>query len=243
MSPYIFLTGLRSIEECLRENPQRIIRFQALNGKSSTRVLQILEMAKAQRIPIEISSGHHQKGEEGLIAVLREYEYFSFDAFLEQMASKIHAGGTPPLVLALDSVSDPQNLGAIIRTAAFMSVDGLLLPKDRSAAITETVYRVASGGLEHLRVMQVVNLVQAFESLKKIGFWTVGFSEHAAQDIKQLKPDFPMVLAIGNEEKGLRPLVQRNCDHLVHLPASGHLQSLNASVAAALGMAWAKQIF
>src|SRR5262249_26605876 len=123
--------------------------------------------------------------------------------------------------------------------AAFMGVTGVVIPKDRAAVITETVYRIASGGVEYLRVCQVTNLVAALKVLKDSGLWIVGFSEHADRDIAEQKADVAPRIIVGNEEKGMRPLVKENCDFLVKLGGKGGLKSLNASVAAALAMAWA----
>lgn len=239
MASRLILSGFRSIEECLRINPERIAKLLVPGGKLAPRVQQLRDLAQKAGIRIEINP--KPDPEEPLLAVLHEYQYADFNALLDELSGAI-AQGQRPVVLALDGITDPHNLGAILRTAAFMGVAGVILPKDRAALITETVYRIASGGLEHLRVAQVTNLVTALKELKEIGFWSVGFSEHAKQAISEIRRDFPPVMVIGNEEKGMRPLVQDTCDFLVKLEAKGGLCSLNASVAAALAMAWATEL-
>lgn len=240
MSSRLILSGLRSIEECLRTNPDRIAKVLVPAGKLSPRFQQIRELAQKKGIRVEVNP-KNDTSEEALIALLHDYQYADFDELLGELKQAV-ANGEQPVVVALDGITDPHNLGAILRTAAFMGISGVILPKDRSVAITDTVYRIASGGLEYLRVAQVTNLVSALESLKEIGFWSVGFSEHAEQELSALRNDFSPVIVIGNEEKGIRPLVKENCDFLVKLSGKGGLHSLNASVAGALAMAWASKV-
>ncbi|MBI3542853.1 MAG: 23S rRNA (guanosine(2251)-2'-O)-methyltransferase RlmB [Deltaproteobacteria bacterium] len=239
MSSRLILSGLRSIEECLRANPDRIAKLLVPAGKLSPRLEEL--RALAQKKGIRIEANPKADPEEPLLAVMHDYRYADFDELVGDLKATI-GEGERPVVLALDGITDAHNLGAILRTAAFMGVAAVVLPKDRSAAITDTVYRIASGGIEYLRVAQVTNLVSALRELKDAGFWSVGFSEHAEQDLAALKPDFPAVLVIGNEEKGMRQLVKENCDHLVRLAGAGGLHSLNASVAAALAMSWATEL-
>lgn len=241
MASRIIISGLRSIEECLNQNPERISKLLLPRTKLSSRVQQIKDLATRNRVLIETNPESSANSEEGVLAVLKEYQYVDFSILVSELKNKL-AANQRPVVMALDSVTDPQNLGAIIRTAAFMGIDAIILPKDRSAQINDTVYRVASGGLEHVEVSLVTNLVTALEELKQIGFWTIGFSEHSPTSIKEVKLDFAPVLVIGNEEKGIRPLVQKNCDYLVCLEPLGGLSSLNASVASALAMAWVTKI-
>lgn len=236
MASRLILSGLRSIEECLNTNPERISKLLVPSGRLSPRLAQLRDLAQARGIHIETNP--RTDAEDPVLAVLHDYQYANFDALLDELKESL-SQEQHPVVLALDGITDPQNLGAILRTAAFMGVAGVILPKDRSAVITDTVYRIASGGLEHVRVSQVTNLVSALQTLKDIGFWSVGFSEHATQQLSELKRDFAPVLVIGNEEKGIRPLVQQNCDFMVKLTGKGGLQSLNASAAASLAMAWA----
>jgi 23S rRNA (guanosine2251-2'-O)-methyltransferase len=237
MASRLILSGFRSIEECIRTNPDRIAKLLIPPGRLSPRLIQVRDLAQKKGIRIEVSP-EVGRSEDQLLAMLHDYQYADFDGLVDELRDAI-GRGERPVVIALDGITDPHNLGAILRTAAFMGVNGVLIPKDRSVAINDTVYRIASGGLEYLRVAQVTNFVSALQTLKEIGFWSVGFSEHATQDISELKQDFPPVVVIGNEEKGIRQLVRDNCDFLVKLSGKGGLKSLNASVAGALAMSWA----
>ncbi len=141
------------------------------------------------------------------------------------------------LWLALDSVQDPQNLGSIMRTAAFFGVRGMVLPKDRSASLTETVYDVASGAVELVPHATVPNLTRALEAAKEAGVWIVGSSERAERSAWELGPDRPWLLVLGNEETGLRRLTLERCDEVVAVHGRGGLGSLNVAVAAGVLMA------
>lgn len=245
-SPQV-LTGFRSIEECLRSHPERILRI-AVSGKPNFREEQLLADAAAKGISIEKQRGpaparnHDRHSAEILTAYLKDFQYDDWNDLIETLQTKLK-NEQRPVVLVLDGITDPHNLGAIIRTAAFTGVDGIVLPKDRSVSVTDTVHRISSGGTEYVSIVQVTNIASALTELKDIGFWIVGFSEHSKQGIHQLKRDFNPVIVIGNEEKGMRPLVKDKCDFLVQIQGAGRLKSLNASVAAAIAMTWASGLF
>jgi 23S rRNA (guanosine2251-2'-O)-methyltransferase len=134
--------------------------------------------------------------------------------------------------LALDSLQDPQNIGAIFRSAAFFGIKGIVLTTERSAPITSTVYDIASGGVEAVPFVQVINLQRAFEKAKDAGLWILGTSEHAKESVKKLKNDRAWLLVMGNEEKGLRRLTEESCDMMCTIPDAGAgVSSLNVSVA------------
>lgn len=240
MSSRLILSGLRSIEECLKSNPERISKILIPSGRLTPRHQQIADLAKKRGVRVEVNP--RPDPEEPFLALMHDYEYADFDVLVDELRDELGAGNRP-IIIALDGITDAHNLGAILRTAAFMGVSAVILPKDRSAPVNETVYRIASGGLEYLQVAQVTNLVTALQTLKEAGFWSVGFSEHAEQVLAKTRRDFAPVIIIGNEEKGMRQLVKENCDFLVKLEPKGGLQSLNASVAAALAMAWATELF
>ncbi len=134
--------------------------------------------------------------------------------------------------LALDCLQYPQNLGAIFRSAAFFGVKGILITTERSAPMTSTVYDIASGGVDAIPHVMVINLKQAFEKAKEAGLWILGTSEHAKQSLKQVKADRPWLLVVGNEEKGIRRLTEEGCDVMCSVPPVGDVvTSLNVSVA------------
>ena len=141
---------------------------------------------------------------------------------------------SPSLYLAIDTLQDPQNLGAIFRTAAFFGVRGILLTRDRSASLTGTVYDVASGGVEHVPFSIQTNLSRALGAAKDAGLWTLGTSEHAEKDLNTISADRPWLLVLGNEETGIRRLTHNKCDDICRIAPRGAITSLNVSTAAGI---------
>ena len=135
------------------------------------------------------------------------------------------------LWLALDTLQDTHNLGAIFRTAAFFGVEGILMTQERSAPLTGTVYDVACGGVEVMPFHSCVNLKRALDDAKELGVWVLGTSEHAKLSIDKISVDRPRILVLGNEEKGMRRLTEETCDEIVAIPPQGAITSLNVSVA------------
>lgn len=188
--------------------------------------------AVIQRVPRkkldQLSAGKHQ----GLIAFVSAYEYQSVDAILQRAEEKNEL----PLLLLLDELEDPHNLGAILRTADAVGAHGIVIPKHRAASLTETVAKASAGAIEHVPVARVTNMAQTIDELKEEQIWVVGTDEAGAEDYRTLDGQTAMALVIGNEGKGISRLVKDKCDWLVQLPMSGSISSLNASVAAALLM-------
>ena len=147
------------------------------------------------------------------------------------------AGAKPPLLLILDSIQDPHNLGAILRSAAAFGVDGVIIPKDRSAPLSGTVMKTAAGTLPLLDICQTTNLAEAMLTLKKAGFWLYGAAGEAATSIFATSFSGPVCLVLGNEHKGIRPLLRRHCDFLLAIPLAAGVESLNVSVAAGIMLA------
>ena len=141
-----------------------------------------------------------------------------------------------PLLLALDGLTDPQNLGAIVRSAEALGAHGMILPQRRSAGLTGSVAKVAAGALEHLPVARVVNLNQSLERLKDSGYTVIGLAEEGSHTLSEVALDGPMVLVVGSEAKGISLVTRRYCDQLVRIPLRGLTPSLNASVATALAL-------
>ena len=141
-----------------------------------------------------------------------------------------------PFLLIIDSVVDPHNLGALIRTALCVGATGVILPKDRAAAPTPVVSKASAGALEHIRLSLATNLARTLEDLKKKGIWISGMDVAGARSIFESDLTGPIAIVIGGEEKGIRPLVKRQCDYLITIPQKGPVNSLNASVAGAVVM-------
>lgn len=178
-----------------------------------------------------LDSGGRTGGAEALVL---EREPVAVERLFENAPAR--AGGKG-LWLALDSLQDPHNVGAIFRSAAFFGVQGILLTQERSAPLTGTVYDVSSGGLEHVPFAIQANLQRGFEKAKEAGLWILGTSEHASDDLASISRDRPWLLVIGNEEKGMRRLTEETCDLLCRITPRGQVTSLNASVAASICIA------
>lgn len=146
-----------------------------------------------------------------------------------------------PIIVYLDEVTDPQNLGAILRSGAFFNVAGVVLTENRSSPLTPAAIKISSGGFVHVPIARVPNLVRALEEAKEAGFWIVGLSEHATEQFHTARFDAPLGLVIGNEENGIRQLTEKTCDYTLSLPAHGALISLNAATAASVSLALVRE--
>ncbi|KGG04417.1 23S rRNA (guanosine-2'-O-) -methyltransferase rlmB LSU rRNA Gm2251 [Prochlorococcus marinus str. MIT 9321] len=155
---------------------------------------------------------------------------------LEELIKFSKTNSTNPIILALDGITDPHNVGAIIRSAEAFNSKGIVIPQRRSAGLTGTVAKVAAGALEHLPVSRVVNLNRALAELKKNGFLIVGLSGNGKLSISNFHEKTPLVVVIGSEDKGISLLTQKKCDFLLKIPLKGKTSSLNASVAAAISL-------
>ena len=155
---------------------------------------------------------------------------------LEKLIDISKKNSLNPIILALDGITDPHNVGAIIRSAEAFDCKGIIIPQRRSAGLTGTVAKVAAGALEHLPVSRVVNLNRALEELKKNGFIVVGLSGDGQTSISMFNEKTPLVVIVGSEDKGISLLTQKKCDFLLRIPLKGKTSSLNASVAAAISL-------
>lgn len=174
----------------------------------------------------------HQGNHQGVMAQAAAYEYLDLDTLIQQA----QAASEQPILIAADGLTDPHNLGAIIRTAEALGVQGLMIPQRRAVGITSTVAKVAAGALESFSVARVVNLNQALEQLKTVGFWIYGLSPEGPQTLHRVEFTGPTVLVIGAEGAGISLLTQRYCDMLVSIPLAGKTASLNASVSAGIAL-------
>jgi 23S rRNA (guanosine2251-2'-O)-methyltransferase len=204
-------------------------------------VEQILELAQKNSIPISTLPGK-TKADSRRPNELSEHDSSQGVSAriilptltLDELLVKLNDVSGPPFLLALDSIQDPHNLGAIIRSAVAAGVNGIILPKDRSASITGAVIKVSAGSVFHINICRVTNLVSSFKVLKENGIWIFGATKDASQPIYDMDLTVPACLVIGSEGKGLRPLVADQCDLNVAIPMQSSLDSLNASVAAGI---------
>jgi len=170
-----------------------------------------------------ILDGTHQ----GVGALIDDYTYKSLDDVLG--IEKEHK-----FFVMLDSLEDPHNLGAILRSADAFGVDAVIIPKNRSVKLNATVAKVSTGAIEYVNVVEVTNLAQTIDKLKDNGFWITGTDASATQDIKDIDTDTSLCVVIGSEGKGMHRLVKEKCDYHVKIPMIGHINSLNASVSAGI---------
>ena len=155
---------------------------------------------------------------------------------LEKLISFSKNNSTNPIILALDGITDPHNVGAIVRSAEAFGCKGIIIPQRRSAGLTGTVAKVAAGALEYLPVSRVVNLNRSLEELKAKGFIVIGLSGDGQLSISKFNEKAPLVVVVGSEDKGISLLTQKKCDFLLRIPLKGKTSSLNASVAAAISL-------
>jgi 23S rRNA (guanosine2251-2'-O)-methyltransferase len=228
--------GINPILEALRSERQGLNKIILAEGKEGGTVRLLHRLAREKGIPVQVSpkealdrlagSGHHQ----GILGFSAASPYSTWENLLDQIRS---AQGKA-IVLVLDSIEDPQNLGSLIRTAEACGVKGVILPKDRAAGITPAVVKASAGAVAHLPIVRVTNLASTLEELKKEGFWIVGADSRAEKSLYELKFDMNVGVVIGSEGKGVRPLLLKKCDYTVSIPMKGKVSSLNAAIAGAV---------
>ena len=167
---------------------------------------------------------------QGVIAQAAAHEYATIDDILEEAAAR----GQVPLIVLCDELSDPHNLGAILRSAECAGAHGVIIPKRRSVGLTATVAKASAGAVEYMKVARVTNINQAIAELKEKGVWIYGTAAEGSVPMYKADLTGPAAIVIGNEGDGMSPLVRKNCDMLVHIPMSGRISSLNASAAASI---------
>ena len=229
MIDYIY--GRNSVLEALKNNIE-IYEVILQNSREE----EVIEQCKKRNIKFTIErdrkkieklvgNAYHQ----GIVAIIKGYEYASLETILKKIPeAKI------PLLVMLDGLKDPHNLGAILRTCDAIGVDGVIIGKHRSVSLNATVAKVSTGAIEHVPVTRVTNLARTLQDLKKQGYWIVGSDMENASDYREVDYKMPIVLVVGSEGNGISDLVLKQCDYIVKLPMVGHVTSLNASVATAV---------
>jgi 23S rRNA (guanosine2251-2'-O)-methyltransferase len=235
--------GVHPVTEALRREPARITELILQKDRQGTRWQELIESARAlglkcsfaERIKI-VGSPDGAVNHQGVVARGAAVRLLPFADLLALFAEAVAAGQRPRL-LVCDSLQDPHNLGAIIRSAHAAGVQFVITTRERSAPLGGTAAKAAAGALSRVRLCQVTNLVDALQALKKVGAWVFGaVRDETAESIYQTDFDLPVCLVVGNEASGIRPLVRRHCDRLVTIPMAGGMESLNSSVAGAVIM-------
>ncbi len=238
------LYGRNAVREALRARRRQLHRLTISSGVQPTGVIaEIVRLAEEASVPVQRSERQvldrqlREVNHQGVMLETGPYPYVE----LEQCLAAAQERKEPALLLLLDHLQDPQNVGTLLRTAEVVGAHGVALPGRRAAEITPAVVNASSGASEHLRVVLVVNLVQTMAELQQAGVWVVGL-EHdpAAQELDQADLCMPLALVVGAEGAGLARLVRERCDFLVRLSMAGQVASLNAAVAGSIALynAW-----
>ncbi len=228
--------GINPVSEILRSEGGNVRKIILAEGRKGEDVKKILGLASARGIAVEVrrrESLDRQAGttaHQGVLCLCGEFAYAS----LEEIIANRHPVFPASLILLLDGVEDPQNLGSIIRTAHCFGANGVVIPRDRAAGITPAVIKASAGATGHIPVSRVVNLTQAIEFMKESGFWIYGTDASSDCDAGSVRFEGDVGLVMGSEGRGIRPLVRKHCDVLLSIPLFGRIDSLNVSVAAGI---------
>ena len=236
-TPFL-IYGINPLWEAIKNNPREILRVAVTPGKRGEQIVKVLAEVSRFCIPIvEVERakldrltgfGVHQ----GIVGTIRPYDYVDLEEILQQDQGSLNG----QIVVILDGITDPQNLGAIIRTAHCFGAAGVIIPRDRSASVTPAVVKASSGAVRHLRVAMVANLSRTIDVLKENGFWIYGTEAGVGLDPRSVPFDGKVALVMGSEGRGLRDLIRKKCDFLLTIPMIGKVSSLNVSVAAGIVM-------
>lgn len=230
------LYGINPLLEALKSRQRRILKIFISNKRKGKEIEKIIDQAKSQGIKFKfvdlktfqkICPGDKHQGVAGIIS---DKELISVE---EMINFSLKKEPNPALVL-LDHIQDPRNLGSIIRSAEILGISGVIIPKDRAADLTPVVSKSSAGAVEYMPISRVSNSLNTIRLLKKSGFWIIGAKEGSSSFCFTFDFKRPVAIVLGGEGKGFRPLVEKNCDEVISIPQSGHINSLNVSCAAAI---------
>ncbi len=231
------IAGRKPVMEALRAGT-RIEQIVLLTGVQGRVIEAIRELAGRKQVQV-VQANKQQFRElatdattQGVVALVASRTF----ADLREILEAPRARGVPGLLLVLDEIEDPHNLGALVRTAECAGFHGVIIPKHHAASVTSVAVKASAGATEHLPIAEVTNIVQSIEKLKEQGYWVVGLDASGDRLYTEVEYGTPVAIVVGNEGKGIRRLVKEHCDHVVKIPLLGKVQSLNASVAGALVM-------
>lgn len=232
------LYGIHPVYEALVAGRRVFEKLNVSKRRQTRRIQDLLERAQAEGIPIQYRKPDYFRSllggsvHQGVAAQVGDFPLADASTILKKAETESEL----PLILALDGIVDPQNLGSLVRTSLAMGIHGIILAKARSAPLSPAVSKASAGAMEHMLIARVSNLVAALQRLKKAGLWVVGAHAGSEQRVDDADFNVGIVLVIGGEGKGLRPLVRKTCDYLVSVPQKKVVDSLNAAVAGAMVM-------
>lgn len=233
-----FVYGLHAIGAALERAPERLLELWIAQPRDDTRVRELKERAEQAGVRVQTASADalaKMVGDvvhQGAVAAMRPLKAWDEHDLTEALSRLT----VDPLLLILDGVTDPHNLGACLRTADAAGAHAVVIPKDRAATVDGVVRKVAAGAAEFVPVASVTNLARTLDLLKERGIWVVGTAEDAPQPLYAADLKRPLALVLGGEGSGMRRLTRERCDFLVRIPMAGHVQSLNVSVAAGIAL-------
>src|SRR2546430_9966206 len=228
--------GINAVTEALKARGRAFEWVGVAKERHDLRLQRVIDECRRQAVAVkfvpraELDRMAGNNGHQGVVAVTSAKQYSDLD---DVLAAK---RGTHSLVVVLDGVEDPHNLGAILRTADAAGADGVVIPERRAAGVTATVAKVSAGASEHLPIAKVTNIARTLEDLKEKNLWIVGLDERGKQSYDALDYNMDCAVVLGSEGKGVHDLVARKCDFLVSIPMLGKVPSLNVSVAGAVVM-------
>jgi 23S rRNA (guanosine2251-2'-O)-methyltransferase len=231
------LYGLHPVEEALKAGKRRFDQVLVARERLDDRLERLVNLCRQAGVRVrqeareQLTVMAKTEGHQGVVAMVRTQEVLTLEDLFEPSSS---TPGAARLLLALDGIEDPQNLGALLRVADGAGVDGVILTERRSAPLSPVAVKASAGATEHLRIARVVNLVRALEELKRHNLWIIGLDERSHSDYDQFDLTGNCVLVLGREGAGLHDLVRRTCDHLLRIPMAGGVSSLNVSAAGAV---------
>jgi 23S rRNA (guanosine2251-2'-O)-methyltransferase len=231
------LFGVNPVREALRGS-RGVFELYVQSTATDHRLENILVLAKERGVRVikkeredltrMCGSSHHQ----GMALKVAPFPYSDLEDIISKASERTNGG----FILILDGIQDPHNLGALIRTAACAGADGVIIPKDRACGITSAAEKASAGAVETIPIAQVTNIAQTLESLKQSGYWVYGLAGEAGQSLYSIEFSGSVVIVVGSEGEGIRPLVRKQCDMLMSIPLSGGVGSLNASVAGGIAL-------
>ncbi|MDP3286331.1 MAG: 23S rRNA (guanosine(2251)-2'-O)-methyltransferase RlmB [Desulfobacterales bacterium] len=231
------LYGIHPVFEALKAGRREFFELYIVGERDSERYKDITGLLSSRKIPVkkvkpaQIEQMTGSVLHQGIVARVSEYPLIPFDDILNNIKP-----GVMDFLILLDNIVDPQNLGALVRTALCVGAGGVIITKDRSAFPTPAVSKASAGALEHISLSKTTNMINAIKEIKDKGLWIAGLDAMAGMPVYDCDFKAPIALVIGGEGKGIRPLVRSNCDFLVSIPQKKGISSLNASVAGAVVM-------
>ncbi len=230
--------GIHPVRELVRAGGEGLSELWIAEGVRGSEVPKLERAARdagakvrsAPRVRLDRLAGTDRH--QGVVAVVADYQYRQ----VNDLQAAARERNEPPLLVVLDGIEDPQNLGAVIRSAHALGAHGVIIPKDRAVGVTAAAAKASAGAVEHCQVARVINVAQAIESLKDSGIWSVALAPDGDRSLADIDLTGPTALVVGNEREGIRPLVRRTCDYLARIPMAGKVASLNAAASASIAL-------